>query len=146
MSHVVILDLEIRNLHAVKRLCENLGWVFQENQKTYAWFGRWVGDYNAQDAAINHNIKIEDLGKCHHAISIPNTKYELGIIQVDDHYQLVWDFYDKKLCELMGGQNGNKFLQEYGLATITLEAEQQGHFWESKKLDNGTYEVEVQKF
>ena len=146
MSHVVVLDLEIKSLEAVQRMCANLGWVFHENQKTYRWYGQWVGDYNAADAATRQGFNPEDLGKCDHAISVPGVEYELGLKWTGEKFSLVWDFWDKKLQSEMGGTKGEKFMQEYGLACVTLEAEQQGYTWTSRKLDNGSYEIEVQTY
>lgn len=146
MSHVVVLDLDIKNLDAVKKLCKNLGWSFLENQKTYVWYGRWMNDYSQQDAAVNQGIKPEDLGKCDHAISIPGCHYQLGLKSVGDKYTLLWDWWDKDLKKAMGGEKGQVFMQEYGLACIQQEADQFGYSYTTKKLDNGFYEIEVETY
>ena len=146
MSHVVVLNLEIKSLEAVKRLCQNLGWEFLENKQEYTWYGRWVGDYNAADAATQNGITPEQLGKCDHAIRIPGITYELGLKRKGDQYVLLWDFWDSRLKEAMGGSSGSRFLQEYGKACVTLEAEQQGYSWQERQLADGTYEIEVETF
>lgn len=146
MSHVVVLDLEIKSLEAVKRLCENMGWQFLENQKSYHWYGTWVGDYEAEDAAVKQGILPEDLGKCDHAIHIPGVEYELGLKSSGGKYTLLWDFWDARLAQAMGGKEGNRFMQEYGKASVTLEAEEQGFEWSARKLENGNYEIEVETY
>lgn len=146
MSHVVTVSVEIRDLEAVKRLCANLGWQFKENQNTYKWYGRWVGDYQEADSAINQGVPVQDLGKCDHAVSVPNCGYELGLKKVGEEYKLLWDFWDPTLKEAMGGAKGERFCQEYGLALVTLEAERNGYSWSSTKLENGSYEVEIETY
>ena len=146
MSHVVTVDVEVKSLEALKKMCANLGWQFQEGQKTYAWYGRWVGDYKAEDSAIKQGFKEEDLGTCDHAITIPGCKYEVGLKYLDNKYVVVWDFWEKDLKQAMGGQKAEKFCQEYGLAAVQVEAESQGYNYTTKKLDNGSYEVEVETF
>jgi hypothetical protein len=146
MSHVVTVSVEIRDLEAVKRLCDNLGWQFQENKTSYKWYGRWVGDYNEADAAINNGIKPEDLGKCDHAIAVPGCGYELGLKKIGEEYKLLWDFYDPTLKQAMGGASGEKFCQEYGLACVTLEAERNGYGWTKTVLDNGSYEIQIETY
>ncbi len=146
MSHVVTVSVEIRDLEAVKRLCANLGWTFQEGQTNYKWYGRWVGNYTAADSALNHGIKYEDLGKCDHAIKVPGCGYELGLKKVGEEYKLLWDVYDSSLKQAMGGAAGEKFCQEYGLACVTMEAERNGYAWSSSKLENGSYEIQIETY
>ena len=44
MSHVVDIDLEVKNLPALKADCKRLGFEFHDNQTSFMWYGRWVGD------------------------------------------------------------------------------------------------------
>lgn len=146
MSHVVTVDVEVKSLEALKKMCANLGWQLKEGQKTYAWYGRWVGDYQAEDSAIKQGFKEEDLGTCDHAITIPDCKYEVGLKFLENKYVVVWDFWEKDLKVAMGGQKAERFCQEYGLAAVQVEAESQGYNYTTKKLDNGSYEIEVETF
>lgn len=93
MSHVAIVDIEIKDFAALARACENLGLVFNEGQKTYRWYGRSVGDY-----PLPTGFAASDLGKCDHAISIPGNKqaYEIGICKSREGKKssiLMWDFW-----------------------------------------------------
>ena len=92
MSHVAVVDIEIKDLNALARACENLGLVFNEGQKTYKWYGSSVGDY-----PLPAGFKASDLGKCAHAISIPgnNKAYEIGICKNPNGkgYVPLWDFW-----------------------------------------------------
>ena len=45
MSHVTVIAVELKDLDALKAVCAALGLEFRENQKTYRWYGRHVGDF-----------------------------------------------------------------------------------------------------
>ena len=42
--HVSSIKLKILSLDALRLACGRLGLEFREDQKTYAWFGRYQGD------------------------------------------------------------------------------------------------------
>lgn len=93
MSHVVNVDLQIKDLEALKKACELLGLEFRENQKTYRWYGHHVGDYPLPQGFTKY-----DMGHCDHALRIkgqPNA-YEVGICKRRDGkpgYLMQFDFY-----------------------------------------------------
>lgn len=117
MSHVSCIDVEIKDLDSLKHVAKELGLEFVEGQKTYKWYGRWVKDYNAQDAAYHHGIDPDNYGKCSHALRIPgkSSAYEVGIVQMPNgHYKLIWDFFSGGygLCDKIGSK-GEKLIQGY---------------------------------
>jgi hypothetical protein len=66
MSHIAKIELEIKDLRSQQEACKRLGYEFCTNQKTYLWFGRWVGDNPLPDG-----ISEDQLGQCDHAIKVP---------------------------------------------------------------------------
>ena len=88
MSHISKIELVIHSLEDLKDACRQLGFEFIKNQKTFKWYGRWVGD-----TPLPEGVKIEDIGKCDHAIRVPGCEYEVGVIKRGDHYILLWDYY-----------------------------------------------------
>lgn len=93
MSHVAVIDVECKDLKALDKACQALGLVLLLNQRTYRWYGRSVGDY-----PIPAGLTAADLGRCDHAIAIPNDSraYQIGVVKRRDGkpgYQLLWDFY-----------------------------------------------------
>ena len=66
MSHISKIEMEITDLESLKAACKRLGFTFQEYQKTYQWYGRWVGDTKLPEGILE-----SDLGKCDHAIQVP---------------------------------------------------------------------------
>lgn len=127
MSHVVASETEIPDseLSSLKAACKELGLVFVENQTTYKWYGRWVNDYNAEDAAYKNGIKPEDYGKCVHAIRLPGCDYEIGVYRHPEtgNLRLIYDFFGpgRQIQALIGKQaeklwnlQGEKWAYEYG--------------------------------
>ena len=86
MSHVAKIELEIQSLEDLKLACRRLGFIFQENQQNYQWYGRSVGDY-----PLPEGITVDALGKCDHAIKVPECTYEIGVVKRGTKYILLWD-------------------------------------------------------
>ncbi len=66
MSHISKIELEIKDLEALKQACERLGFHFMENQKRYIWYGKWISQ-----EPLPEGITEEQLGHCTHAIHVP---------------------------------------------------------------------------
>lgn len=112
MSHVVKQKIEFKDLASLKRACEDLGWKFMEGQTSYRWYGRHVGDY-----PLPEGVKKEQLGTCVHAIQVPGSTYEIGLMK-DANGDLfpIWDFYKPGgLYEVMG-ETGAVLKGAYGAA------------------------------
>ena len=68
MSHVATVAPVIKNLDALERACEELGLVLKRGQRTHKWYGTWVQDYNAEDAAYRIcKERFEQFGTAGHA-------------------------------------------------------------------------------
>lgn len=130
MSHVSKIELEIRSLQDLKTACRSLGLEFKEHQKTYAWFGRFMGDY-----PLPENITKEDLGKCDHAISVPGCRYEIGVLKKDQNYHLLWDFWQEGGLEEVLGKDAGKLKQAYACARIKREAVSKNLHVTEKRMD-----------
>lgn len=129
--------------------CEHLNLEFREGQTTYRWFGTWVKDYHADDAAYKNGIDPKDFGKCEHAIGIPgdHTSYEIGVVKNphEEGYLLVLDFYGsgKNLAKLVG-QDCKRLAQEYAAQVAIIEAGDliaQGYQLNRVDLPNGDIEI-----
>jgi hypothetical protein len=147
MSHVSCVNVEIKDLNALKRAAEELGLEFVEGQKTYKWYGVWVNDYHKEDAAYRHGIDPKDYGKCEHALRIPGDKtaYEVGVVKVaDGTFKLIWDFYGGpggKLRKLIGNK-GELLLQGYSKEVATKTLAKKGFkVLKTEKLSNGQLKV-----
>jgi hypothetical protein len=133
MSHVVSIKTELRDIEAVKRACAELGLEFKENQKTIKWFGAIIKgmEYRGADAASNAGIAEENYGKCDHAIGVPGSKYEIGLVKnpATGGYKVYYDYWDDgsgtcgKAIQDKLGQGCEKLIESYSThkCTILLE-------------------------
>jgi hypothetical protein len=151
MSHVAVVDVVVKDLDALAKACQKLGLELRIGQKTFNWYGKWVGDYNGNNAAFNHGIKPEDYGKCDHAISIPGKPdaYEIGL--VDDGaggFKLVYDFWNGGYgIEKLAGKDCSKVVESYTEEVTKNEckaiAETEGYFY-SENYDEATGEMVIE--
>jgi hypothetical protein len=138
----VTLKVSIKDLNALKTTCQKLGLEFKEDQQTYKWFGRHVGDY-----PLPKGFAKEDMGKCLHAIGVkdaPNA-YEVGVVKRRDGeegYTLIFDFYagGNGLLNAVG-KDCNKLVQHYTKEVTIQEAKDMGFYVEEKQQEDGTIEL-----
>jgi len=121
LSHIARIELEIKSLEDLKAACNELGLKFCENETSYKWFGRWVGD-----APLPEGVNVEDLGKCDHMIHVPGAQYQIGVIKHEDKYRLLWDSWKSGGLEEILGRNAGLLKQAYAVATIKRESRLKG--------------------
>lgn len=149
MSHVSTLAKEVKSLAAIEAVCKEKGWTFKRDQKTWKWYGQWVNDYSAADAAYRNGITPEEYGKCDHAIGVPGTDWEIGLVKNKETggYRLVYDFFGSKGRPLQEaiGKDGSKLLQPYGVAVAKLTAKSKGYYGvQQTTLANGSIKLQIQ--
>lgn len=148
MSHVASVSLVIKDLKALEAACKRLGLTFVRDQKTHAWYGEWVNDYEAADAAyIQSGIKPEEYGHCLHAIKVPGSTYEIGVYKnpKGTGFVLAYDFYGPgyTIKEKLG-QGLEKLKQAYGVSKAKLEAQAKGWMCQETALPNGSIKLVLQ--
>ena len=132
MSHVSKLELTIKDLNALIQACIKLGFQFVKDQKTYVWYGRWVGD-----SPLPEGVDKKDLGKCDHAIKVPGCSYEVGVLRKrNGSYTLLWDSWEAKL-RLAIGNNAGILKQAYTTEVVRQQATQKGYRVIEKKVEKG---------
>lgn len=134
MSHVVAAQVEISDLDALEAACKEMGATLVRNQKTFTWYGRWVGDYGQADAAYRNGVKTEDYGKCDHAIRVPGVRYEVGVVkQPNGKFKLVYDFYgndghnDGQQLKAKFGDGCATLIEGYTTHKVLQDAKKRGH-------------------
>lgn len=144
MSHITTVKTTIQDLDALKEACKSLGLDFKENQRTYKWYGRSVGDY-----PLPNGFKESDLGKCEHAISLKNKKdaYEIGLVKRGNEYVMLWDFWQGGFgLEQVVGKDCSNLVDEYtnfrGVNRSKEIAKEYGMTW-SSYIDEETGETVV---
>jgi len=127
VSHCAQVELDIRDADAIVAACRRLGLEFRANQKTFKWYGEFVGD-----SPLPPGFTIEDLGKCDHAIGVPGNPdaYEVGLVQRRDGrpgFVLLFDYWQggHGLMEKVG-KNCVKLKQAYAAEVALKQARMQG--------------------
>lgn len=114
MSHVAEVNMRIMDLDALSVACEELGLVFKAEQKTHKWYGRWMNDYNAPEAAVSKGRDPKTFGRCEHAIEVKGKPdaYGIGVVPASDGvgYDLVYDNWQ--------GGHGLEAVAGSGLCTL----------------------------
>jgi len=149
LSHLVTVAVEVRDLNALKKACERLGFQFVAGATRFEWFGRWMDDYDGADAAHRHGIKPEDYGRCQHKIVVPGTSYgyEIGVVaRPDGGYTLALDNFDPGLNQAVGGEGAPRLVQAYAVEKVRMEALAQGHLCREQRLDDGSIRLTLQGF
>jgi len=150
MSHVVASGVIITDIDCLKAaVAKVMGLHWKENQKTWKWYGKWVNDYSAADAAYKLGIETKDYGKCEHAIKVDGSSYEIGVMKRKDGkgYSLVFDFFGGNGHRIQDvvGTGCEKLMVEYQREYVTKFAnlENMNMNWEETK-DEVLFEMEVQ--
>jgi hypothetical protein len=128
MSHINTYQTSIDSLDYLKQACTALNLTFREHQRTAAFYG-------GQRA------------KCEHAIRVPNTHYEIGVVAAPNGtYTLLYDKFDPTI-ERAIGPGGSKLIVEHNLAKAlhTVQASGLGVVTNIAKLDNGTVTVTIRE-
>ena len=133
MSHISKIELEIKDLANLIKACHGLNLVFAHGQKTYRWYGRLV---NPERYPLPDGLTTDDLGKCDHAILVPDAEYQIGVVQRGNKYLLLCDFWDSKLKAKIG-EGGGKLKQAYAVAQVKAEARKRNFRVQEKTIENG---------
>jgi hypothetical protein len=128
MSHVVVIQLEVKDLEALKVAAERLGGTLVIDRKTFRWYGRWMNDYSADNAAYKNGVSAKDYGKCDHAITHPKCSYDVGLVKQPDgkSYIVVADEWQAGGLATVFGKGMSKLKQQYGVAVAARTMRKQG--------------------
>lgn len=137
MSHVTAIKTKFADLETLRLAAERLGGYLNVGQKSYEWYGRYVGD--SQLPQHLRGLSNEQLGKCDHAIRFPGAKYEVGVVETPEGLELRWDYWGPGgLMPFMGNEQADKLTQAYALAAATAELTAQGMTVAEEVLADGT--------
>ena len=146
MSHVATVELEVRDLGALRAACAEVGLEFREGQTTHRWFGKWVKDYHGSDAAYLNGIDPKSYGKCDHALAVKGNAnaYEVGVVKMPGGaHKLVWDFYGGGYGLMAAiGKSGKNLIQAYAGQVARKSLALRGFVPAGKKVKaDGTVEL-----
>jgi hypothetical protein len=132
MSHISKIELEVKDLRTLIQACHRLGLEFREGQRTYKWYGRYMGDYR-----LPEGFSIDDLGKCDHAIHVLGAGYEVGVVRRGNGYVLLWDFWRSGGLEERIGKGAGFLKQAYAVEKTRAEARRKGYTVTERKTETG---------
>jgi hypothetical protein len=132
MSHVAQISLDINDIDTLKAACQSMGLEFVPDQKTFAWYGRHIGDY-----PLPEGFTLEEMGHCDHDIHVRDAEYEIGIVQKGRKYILLWDFWQGGGLETILGKGAGKLKQAYALERVKKEARKKNYRYIEKKTEQG---------
>jgi len=118
MSHISKISLQVRNLRALAAAAKQFGGELVLDQQQFEYFAG-------------------SKGKCNHAIRVPGTKYEVGIVkQADGSFELQCDFWASGGLGRMFGNRGEKLKQAYATQLAKQYWTAKGYrITENKKAD-----------
>jgi len=149
MSHVVTMKVRVTDLDCLERAADRLGLELVRGQKTYRWFGKWVNDYHAEDAAYRDGVDPSQYGKCDHVLRVRGVSgaYEVGLVDDGEGgFRVIYDFYNGGFG-LMGHigdgeKDCNKLMREYSKQVAIDQLEEQGFVFDSEEVsEDGSVEL-----
>lgn len=143
MSHVTTIETEIKHIDCLERAAKAVGLEFKRGQTSYKWFGRSVGDY-----PLPEGMSEKDLGRCIHAIGVPNNSqaYEIGVVNINGKYKLIWDFWNGGYgIEEIAGRDCKKILKHYAAEVAMKQMRREGYRVRKVVNQDGTLRVRASR-
>jgi len=142
LSHVALIDLTVDSLDTLAKACEAMGFTFDRQATKWAWYGRWVNDYHADQAAYKQGIPVERYGTSDAGvIRVPGAQYEVGVYQAPGQpgrYRLVYDnFSEGKGLHAKCGPGLGLLKQRYAAERSKKVMRRAGWRVAEKKQDDG---------
>ena len=151
MSHVTTGEMCITSLEFADIAAQRLGGRVVKNQRTFAWYGKWLDDWRDERAASSRGVNPETFGRCDHAIVMDDAEkgdYEIGLVKRSDGkgWDAIYDVFGpgKKLESLFGvGLSGLK--TEIGVVTSMRTYGRMGYQVKEGKNKAGERQVMIWK-
>jgi hypothetical protein len=124
MSHIRKVTLKVRDLDALEAAADACGMDLQRGEKTFKWYGRFVGD----SPGIK-GMDPKDYGKCSHRLRLrgaTDSDYDVGVVPAadGDGFELHVDDWgqSRRLLPAIGGANMDKLRREYAASRAATKA------------------------
>ena len=146
MSHVANVEVEINDISALRSACEKLGLQFKEGQRHHRWYGKFVNAWHTPDAAVENGYDPETFGSCAHAIEVPGSEYDIGVVE-NPHgtgYRLLFDAFGREgraIPKRLGGTGLTRLRTEYGATRATRHLQRKGYRAVRRVMTDGTVKL-----
>ena len=110
MSHVATVEMAVKDLSALEVASKKLGLLFQRGKETWRSF----------DSQTNRST---------HAISVPNSSYDIGVIKTNTGFELKMDEFGSqaRVIHERLGMGLAKLKSEYTATVTTKQLQRQGY-------------------
>lgn len=142
MSHVADVQMEVKDLDALKSVVADMGGTFVEGQRTHKWYGRFMNDWEDTRAAANRRDP-KTFGKCEHAIKVPGVDYEIGVVKTgDETFDLVYDSWGSgRGLEAKFGTGLVGLKQGYSVEVTRRELSRKGYRVTTERQQDGSVRI-----
>jgi hypothetical protein len=126
MSHVVSIQLRIKDLQALDQACAELG-LERIEQDQYKWYGG-----RTASTELPAGFSAEDLGRCRFALRVKGNSaaYEIGVVESRQQagaFELLADFWNGgQGLEAVVGKGATKLRQTYAVKVTEKQMRKQG--------------------
>jgi len=145
MSHVSTIEMKEKyTIPVLKEMCKDMGWIFNENKKTYRAFPNWIGDTNPPPGFTREEMK-KNHGKCSHEIEVPGAGYSIGVVEKNNNLHLFYDYWNggEGLINAIG-KTGGKLKQAYSIANTKRELRRKRSRYRERKTKDGWKEIIIE--
>ena len=138
MSHVATIEVDIKDIQALRTACEELGLEFMEGQKSYRCWGTGKSLDQLEryqrisgKALMPEGWTLSEMGQCEHAIRLKGDSryYEIGLAARRDGkagYQLLCDISGAHWVKEKLGEKFEKLRQWYAVEVAVRAAKRAG--------------------
>lgn len=135
MSHVASVECYVTDLEALEAAADGLGFTLVRNATTYAWYGRWMNDFNESHAAVTRGHDPKTFGTCVHKLRRKNHQagdYEIGLVPRLDGkpgFELIYDNWGNggRQVEALAGKNLSELKRQIAAEVSTRVMQRQGY-------------------
>jgi hypothetical protein len=138
MSHVATIEVDIKDIQALRTACEELGLEFMEGQKSYRCWGTGKSldrlekyQHISGKQLMPDGWTLSEMGQCDHAIRLKGDSqhYEIGLATRRDGkagYQLLCDISGAHWVKEKLGEKFEKLRQGYAVEVAVRAAKRAG--------------------
>lgn len=121
MSHIVKVEIEVKDPDAIRAACKDLGYELSSNDRARG--------YNNSTFEADYVMRLPG-------------PYDVGFVKAGDGYDLKCDLYQGHVENALG-KNLNRFRQAYATQKTLIEARRKGYSARQVTQDDGSVQIRI---